>query len=314
MKNLIDQVARKFNRARFLNVASKILATPPLALGHDNGAVVATMLQHKDMLMYLLALKSFARWIPVSRVVVVNDGSLGSEDLRILAAHVPGIKLLALEKFRSDQCPVGGCWERLLAITELTREAYVIQLDADTLTLGDLAEVREHVQVARPFTIATWDKQEIEPMAMATESAKESLSRHPNKHVQLVTEASFAQLTDYQNLNYVRGCAGFMGFASGSLDRRIIECFSKEIRSIVGPVWETWGSEQVMANIMLANAPDAVVLPHPRYCDCNRILEKETKFVHFIGSCRFSDKTYIRMAQKVTTDLLIIAGYLPKSP
>ena len=304
MKALKLKIVRSLNRARFSKVASKTLETPPLALGSSKGTLVVTMLQHKDVLMYLLALKSFARWVPLSRVAVVNDGSLQTKDLRILTEHLPGIEVLALEKFRSDQCPVGGCWERLLAIAELSREAYVVQLDADTLTIGDLTEVRNHIELGQPFTIATWDGQTIEPMARAVEMAKENLHRHPSKHVQLIAESRFDQLSDCQNLSYVRGCAGFMGFSPGSLDRRFIEAVSAEIRAIVGPVWETWGSEQVMANIMLANAPNAAVLPHPRYCACNRIDKKETQFIHFIGSCRFSDKVYADKTQKVVTNLL----------
>ena len=298
MKSVVGNAIRSFNRARFAKAAAAILDTPPLALGAPEGAVLATMLQHKDVLMYLVALKTFARTVPVTRVVVINDGSLSPEDLKTLNRHIPELTVLGVEAFRSDFCPVGGCWERLLAISELSRDAYVVQLDADTLALGDLAEVRENVLERRSFTIGTWDNQEIEPMSRTSARAKEALRRNPSQHVQLVTEASFDRLSQHEHLQYVRGCAGFMGFAPGSLERSRIEAMSSEIRSTVGPVWDTWGSEQVMANIMLANASDAVVLPHPAYCACNRVRDGETRFVHFIGSCRFANGMYMRLTQQ----------------
>ena len=297
MKSIVGSAIRSFNRARFARAAAQILDTPPLRLGAADGAVVATMLQHKDVLMYLVALKTFARSVPIARVALVNDGTLSAQDLDILAGHIPDLTVLGLADFRSGACPVGGCWERLLAIAELSRDAYVVQLDADTLALGDLAEVRENVLEKKPFTIGTWNNQEIEPMSRSSERAKEAQRRTASKHVQLLTEASFDQLDDHPRLKYVRGCAGFMGFAPGTLQRDQIEDLSSRIRSVVGPVWDTWGSEQVMANIMLANAPGAVVLPHPTYCACNRVRDGETRFVHFIGSCRFTNGRYAELAR-----------------
>ena len=64
----------------------------------------------------------------------------------------------------------------------------------------------------------------------------------------------------------------------------------------LGEVWNQWGSEQVMSNIVVANAAQAAVLPHPKYCDCSRIKTDVTAFIHFIGSCRFKHGIYQALA------------------
>lgn len=292
LKNFLDRAVRTAHRLRFDRACQAVLKTPPIAVGHPEGASLVSMLQHKDVLMYLAAVKSFARWVPVARVHLVNDGTLSPADTATLRAHIPEVEILDIEAFRSARCPVGGCWERLLAITELSQNAYVIQLDADTLAIGDIPEVRAHVAAQRSFTIGTWDHQQIERMTETNRRVKQALARSESAHVQLQAESAFDQLKDFESLKYVRGCAGFMGFAPGSLSRPRIEEWSMELRQILGPVWETWGSEQVMANLLIANTPEAEALPHPKYCNCERVDSERTAFIHFVGSCRFRDGAY----------------------
>lgn len=303
MKSLLDRTVRSFNRMQFERSCRSVLDTPPISTGDAAGTDLVSMLRHADVPMYLAALKSFARYVPINAVHIVDDGTLQPDDRAILAEHAPGVELLDLPDFRSPRCPQGGCWERLLAICALSGKRYVVQLDADTLAVADIPEVREHLAARRSFTIGTWDRQSIDSMEAATQLAKSTLASSGSTHVQLLAEAAFDRLRDFHRLRYVRGCAGFMGFAPGSLDRRRIEEISSEVREAIGPVWDTWGSEQVMANILVANTPDAAVLPHPKYCNCDRIRPGTTAFIHFVGSCRFSSPTYARHTAEVIAEL-----------
>jgi hypothetical protein len=58
-----------------------------------------------------------------------------------------------------------------------------------------------------------------------------------------------------------------------------------------------------MSNILVANAPGAVVLPHPKYADCRKMKLDSTAFVHFIGSCRFEGGVYARLGAEVIATL-----------
>lgn len=288
----------KVNRSLFGLKVRGLLRTPPVEIDSSLGLHVLSLLQHKDVLMYLAAIKTFAKHVPVAQVHVVNDGSLSRRDMDCLLGHVPGIVIHETEAFQRPDLPKGGCWERLVAIAELSATSYVIQLDADTLTLGPIQEVLSAVKSEQSFVIGTWDGQEFEPMRERERLAKDALSRGV-RHVQVIAEANFGALNAVENMRYVRGCAGFSGFAKSSNKLDLIGQVSKEMHGCLGDVWYQWGSEQVMSNIVVANHDSAVVLPHPKYCDCTKFSIAETQFIHFIGTCRFESGRYSRLVKKV---------------
>jgi hypothetical protein len=289
-------------RLKFAGACKGVFRTAPVAMDPSSDVVVLSQLQHKDVLMYLLALKSLAHRISTRAVYVVDDGTLTASDAALLREHIPGLVLLAASAFHSDACPVGGTWERLLAIATLVHDHYVVQLDSDTLTLGPIAEVRDCIAKQAAFVIGTWDNQKVESMRERSDTAKK-LVDGLNGHVQVVAEANFDKLDDFASLRYVRGCSGFAGFARGSFAREFIEDISKQMSSAIGKKWSEWGSEQVMSNVVIANVANAVVLPHPKYADCQKMRPGATEFIHFIGSCRFNGGTYARLGADIISAL-----------
>ena len=166
------------------------------------------------------------------------------------------------------------------------------QLDADTITLGAISEIREAIAENRSFVIGTRDNQDFEMMPAAVKGGHLRLER--SLHVQNLAEANFDKLAGYENMRYVRGCAGFSGFAKDSVSQDYIETISAQMYQAIGDRWNEWGTEQVMSNIVVSNSPDAVVLPHPKFCNCKSIADGLTEFIHFIGTCRFVRGTYAR--------------------
>lgn len=274
-----------------------ILKTQPLKLGDAESPQVLSQLQHKDVLMYLAAIKSFALHVPPGGVHVVDDGSLTTEDRALLAQQVPGMQFHALENCREPGFPTGGTWERLTAIARLSQTHYVIQLDADTLTRGRIDEVATAVQANRAFTIGTWNGQTIET---ACERAEQTRARNASlTHVQMLAEAHFDRLREAESLKYVRGCSGFSGFPPGSGKLELMHSLSSQLQQLIGDRWREWGSEQVMSNLVVANQPGAVVLPHPDYADCEKMQPDTSRFVHFIGTCRFRGGHYVDMINRL---------------
>jgi hypothetical protein len=292
----------RMRRWRFARECDGVLDTPPVPLDAASEIVLLSQLQHKDLLMYLLAAKSFARRVNPRAVYVVDDGTLSRDDRALLGDHVPGLTLLALPEFRSERCPFGGTWERLLAISLLVQESYVVQLDSDTLTLGAIEEVSKCVKTSTAFAIGTWDNQKIESMEERCGTAKVKLEQGDG-HVQVLAEARFDMLHDFASLRYVRGCSGFAGFPKQSFTRAFVETVSEQMRGALGDRWSDWGSEQVMSNIVVANIARATVLPHPKYADCHKMQPGATEFVHFIGGCRFDGGHYARLGAQVIDEL-----------
>ncbi|PWB59926.1 MAG: hypothetical protein C3F18_00415 [Nitrosomonadales bacterium] len=274
-----------------------ILQSQPLELGDMGSPQVLSQLQHKDVLMYLAAIKSFALHVPPGGVHIVDDGSLTAEDRALLAQQVPGMRFLALEDCREPGLPAGGTWERLTAIARLSQNHYVIQLDADTLTRGPIDEVATAALANRAFTIGTWNGQTIET---ACERAEQTRARNASmRHVQMLAEAHFDRLSEAESLKYVRGCSGFSGFPAGSGKLELMRSLSSQLQQLIGDKWREWGSEQVMSNLIVANQPDAVVLPHPDYADCEKMQPDLSRFVHFIGTCRFRGGYYADMINRL---------------
>lgn len=288
---------------RWFNYRSRaVLRSAPLILGDVASPAILSQLQHKDVLMYLTAIKSFAHQLAPSEVHVVDDGSLTEADRELLRRHVPGIRFHDLASCREPGLPRGGCWERLIAIARLSQTRYVIQLDADTLTLAHIDEVTSAARNGQSFSIGTWNGQEIESAIERANAAKRRISGD-RPHIQLLAEANFDRLNEAPTLRYVRGCAGFSGFSRGEGKLELIHRLSSQLQTLIGERWLEWGSEQVMSNLVVANQSDAVVLPHPKYCDCGKIRPDETVFIHFIGSCRFVKKTYSNLARLVINTL-----------
>ena len=296
------RIKDRLRRAHFRHECREVLEAPPLALESSSPAIVFSQLPHKDLMMFLVALRSFVRYVPVKGVHLLNDGSVTAEDRALLREHIPGLVFHELADFRSTVCPSGGCWERLLGIAELVRDHYVIQLDSDTLAISAIDEVAECVRDGAAFTLGTWDRQEFETMSERAGQAKKIIAGRDDSHIQVLAEANLDKLSGYESLRYVRGCAGFAGFPAGSFSRERVEELSQEMYAALGSKWNTWGSEQFASNVIVANSARAAVLPHPKYCACNRV-QAETAFIHFIGSCRFDDGTYARLARRVIGEL-----------
>jgi hypothetical protein len=296
------QLKDRLRRLRFASACGSVRRTAPVSLDPASGMVVLSQLQHKDVLLFLLALKSFARRVRLKAVYILDDGTLTRDDRSELADHIPGLTLLDRAAFSSKACPRGGCWERLLAISDIVRDCYVVQLDSDTLTLGGVEEVVRSVSEQKAFIIGTWDRQTFESMRERVGTAQK-LDHGPGAHVQVVAEANLDKLDVFASSRYVRGCAGFAGYARASFQRDFVETISMQMRAAIGTKWDEWGSEQVMSNIVVASIPNAVVLPHPKYADCHKMKPGVTEFIHFIGSCRFDGGRYARLGAQVIATL-----------
>lgn len=291
---------RSLHRALFDLRCRSLLRTPPLttqAVADGQPLTLVSMVCHGEVLMYLLAVKSFCRQLGrVPSFVVLDDDSLTSADRATIAQHLPTVRFFSVAAIDTGACPKGSCWERLMLICSLSESSYVVQLDCDTLTSGPIAEVNASIESNESFTLLG-DRSfpVIEPMLEAHVRLKDSTSTQ----VQAVCERGFDQLPEAADLFYLRGNAGFSGFARGSLSRAKIEFLSGCMRRIAGPQWDEWGSEQVTSNLAIANTPGARPLPAPRYVSFWAHPEldyRQSSFIHFIGPHRYDQGLYGQLA------------------
>ncbi len=290
---------RALNRAWFDFHLKQVLQTPPLPPANSE-VTVASMLCHGDLIMYLLAAKSLIQRLDVSpQVVVLNDGSLTEEDIQLLRRHIPSLRTVPIASIERGRCPKGGAWELLLMMATLVQDGYVVQVDSDTLTLGPIPEVNACIGGERDFALlGDRSYPHVESMLETVARSRENL--HP--HVQAHVERNFDKLPESQDLKYLRGNAGFIGFAKGSFDRERVQWFSDLMRGIAGEKWNEWGSEQVTTNLLIANSENPLPLPASRYLSYwahADIAYREASFLHFIGPHRYSDGFYRKSAESV---------------
>lgn len=280
-----NKLVTEYQRSQYMKVASAVLQTPPLERG-DAPFMALSMVHKRDVISYLVAVKSFARFERPSHITVVCDPSIDDDDRATFKRHIPFVELRQAEEFRHVQIPQGGCWERLSAITEYTRDHYVVQLDADTLSVAPLAEVRQAVQTQCGFVLGERADQPLLTLAQAAANARDWSSQH----IQSVCEKRMntAGLTGQL---YVRGCAGFTGFPSDAGMQEKMFDFSTHMSAVVEGRWAEWGTEQVTSNYLVANARDTKVLPYPRYSTPETHID-DIAFFHFIGYVRFVNSLY----------------------
>lgn len=277
--------------------ARAILDTPPIVPA-DDGLILFSMIGTAVLLPYLVAVKSFHAALRRGRVAILDDGTLTAADRETLAFHLGNPRIVSIHDVDTGPCPRGGTWERLLTILDLRADDYVIQLDSDTVTLGEVPEVAAAIAANRSFTLRGDPDSELLSFAeLASRTDDDAFLYNPDAHVQGAIECGLdrVSLPMLADPRYVRGCSGFAGFARGGDGRTLAEAFSREAERLLGADrWARWGSEQVTSNMVIANEPDALLLPYDRYLNFwDQGIGADACFVHFIGSCRFSGRTYI---------------------
>lgn len=260
-----------------------IARTAPL-VARPSGPLFLGMTCHRDVLSWLVALKSIVGFIGSGEFIAIDDGTLTDADIGLLNAHLPGLRRIPISSVQTHGCPRGGAWERLHAILDLTGERYVVQVDGDLVALGPLDEVAAAVRANRAFTLSGDPGTPLRSVAAASEAARQQTY----DHLQHAAERLLVELPGAAGLRYVRGCAGFAGFPKGAV-REPVTMLSSFMDARLGARWQTWGSEQVTSNFLIANQDDPLVLPwerYPAFFGAGQNLSAAV-LIHFLGGQRY---------------------------
>lgn len=288
VNRVIQRAKRDYFHWKYHKVAQQVLRTEPLARG-KLPFMLLSMVHQRDVNSYLVALKSFTYFANPQRVAVVCDPSITQEDKATLRRHLPHIELRDADEFTHPDIPRGGCWERLFAISEYVRDSYVVQLDADTLTLHPIPEVVQAIRDEAGFVLGEMPNTPIRRLPAVRENALPRMK--PGAHIQTLSEAEMVNVGLPDDALYIRGCAGFTGFPRSADMRPKMLDYSRRMTAKLGEDWKLWGTEQVTSNYLVANMNGTQPLPFPKYGtpDC---ATPETAFFHFIGSMRFINSKY----------------------
>lgn len=297
-------IYEKLMKLRFGKVARGVRNTPPITYRESKSVTILSMVGNDTVDMYLLAIKSFMKNFGYGNIEVINDGSLTEGDINVLHDHIPGVNISDSSMIDTLNCPSYISWKRLFRAQQLAESSYVIQLDSDTLSLGPLVDVHNHVQSNTGFL--TGSKRWNGPVDV--EFLDGVVSQWQSTHVQARAEKNFKNLSFFENgTTYLRGCAGFAGYPQNFADVQTIVELSKSIQKYVGDDWLRWGSEQTTTMCLISKCTESKILPWPYYQNYGMPFSSENtramNLVHFIGTNRFKDSTYLKLSKVVIRDL-----------
>jgi hypothetical protein len=288
VNRVVQRLKRDYFRWQYARAASQVLKTRPLQRG-SLPFMVLSMVHQRDVHSYLVAIKTFAHFANPNRIVVVCDPSIDNDDRTLLSQHVPHIEFRHANEFTHPDVPRGGCWERLLGICEFGKDNYVVQLDADTITMRPIPEVVDAIRSRSGFVLG----EKVDTPTRSLEATRENALpwMRPGAHIQGIAETEMVNVGLPENACYIRGCAGFTGFPPSPEMRDTVIDFSRRMGGKLGADWKRWGTEQVTSNYLVSNAYGTRALPFPKYGTPDQATS-ETAFFHFIGSMRFINNKY----------------------
>ena len=291
---------KKINRNIYDYSVRDIRDCVHISTDENSNFTLLTQLCPPDVNMYLVAVSSFCQFLKPKKIVIVSD-RLSDDDLHLLHACIEDLVVVPVAQALHPKLPTGGCWERLISVHNFLADSYVVQLDADTITLKYPQDVADAIKQNRSFTLTT--KMGVDKWTLAETSKR--LESVESEHVQVSIEKAFVEMVDSDTRLYIRGCAGFAGFARGSTTVQKLVEFSQEAEALVGAEkWFQWGSEQVASNFVVANSENSIILPFSLYPYYEPGVDLESPcFLHFIGDYRYEKGKYIALSRKVIGEL-----------
>ena len=298
--SIVKKLAVRINKKRFHQTASRVLQTPPVQIDKASGLAVLSQAYDADIYLYLVAAKSFAKYIQPEIFIVVDDG-LSADNKALIEQHLVNVRFVPRKLVPNTHCPAGGCWERLLSIADVSQDYYVVQLDSDTVTVRNPEVVADALARNVSFTLST----DMGRTFISTEQARNLAMTSDSQHVQVLAEQALHTVPELANTQYIRGCAGFSGFARGALSRASVERFSQLMGEKLGKdCWGSWGSEQFASNYLVANTDNPMALPFEKYPYwAPKMNLDQAQLIHFIGSNRFTSSKYTQVATEAIENL-----------
>lgn len=293
---LLTKLNYKFNQYRFKQAEKLVLKTPSAKYRECSSVTIVSMVSHSTLCMYLLAVKSFLRFFGYGTIEAIDDGTLTSQDKELLSRHVPGIRITLADKINTYGCPSYISWKRLFRVREISETSYVIQLDSDTVSVGNLVDVHSHAQSNHGFAIGS--KKWAKPVDVTFLNG--IVCQWDSNHVQARAENCFHLIDFFKDgTKYLRGCAGFAGYPKNFATIDDIRSLSASIESHIGSDWMKWGSEQTTTLCLISKHTGSSILPWPEYQNYGFPKTNEAcesmNLIHFIGENRFNDSRYLRL-------------------
>ena len=276
---------------------SLVLKTPPIVSDNDSDVEVHTVVNHRYLLLYLLAIKSFFHFAKRRFSVYCHScqDNMSPRDVKILKEHIIGVnyveRLYADEQMRRQLSPYPLCSRqrnergrgpvemKVFDVILISKADKIILLDADTLFFNYPAE------------IVKW----------AGSRGERSL---------YVKDKLSLYCLPYPEINDVEGlpkCPPCFNVGLLCFDKKPLVNDMQQIEEVMKIIEAKGGDPLILDQTLFAMLlPNKEVLPESYTCVMERKAADDSRIVfkHFIGTLRrFSDFTYSSEGKRTIDEL-----------
>jgi len=277
-----------------------VLATPPMAADPSGPVVLYTLLHKAGVRAYLLAAKSFLRFCPGLEVVVQSDGTLDEEARDELQRHIENVRILdrgVTDDFLREWLAgfslgvdLSAC--RLFIPLKLVNVVArfpgrrVILFDSDLLFLR------------RPDAVLQW-----------IDGASGSPSVFYGCGGSALAQTVRAMGFEFPRVDPARFNSGFCGFENIFTQHDLVPIFQRIAAHDRTLFAKAWSTEQVIWSVLLNRFENVLELNrlgrgyHGGAWDRYGDLARHATYTHFVGSDRFRNFSYPRLAWRVIREL-----------
>jgi len=292
-----------------------IQKTSPITVNPNASTSIHTIVPHRYLNAYLLAIKSFLRFYSDIAVYVHDDGSLTPIDITIIKKHID--QVIILKRNEADSYFDDKVNDAFLSKVRKSYTSYlklfdpafrsnsqrIILLDTDTLF------------IKRPDLIIDWainggnSWYHLAPKGtMKIKKDSINSNKSSSDHIQTLIIQQLNNINRELSKDYKlkQGfCAGFIGYNSKDIDLLELKALLITLHEKFKDRIFKWGSEQTIHGLILCgNKADA--LPIENYfvfTQNNAHLAKEATFLHFVGENRFYKMIYPKLARQIIKEL-----------
>jgi len=290
-----------------------IQRTAPIATNTEANTSVHSIVGHRFINAYLVAIKSFLRYFSDVAVYAHDDGTLSPADRKLIEAQIIGAQIYTRNE--ADRRFDAGMNDPFLSSVRKSYTSYLKLFDPTFIGNGKRIMLldTDTLFIRRPDAIIDWACNGGTPWYHLAPTGdmkrgKASLPQVTEKHIQTLIMENIDDINRETGNNYTMRqgfCAGFVGYDVGTVDfgelKKLLQVLFEKF---AGRIFR-WGAEQTIHGLILCSK-GARALPIEDYfvfTQNNAHLADQATFIHFVGENRFYRMYYPKLARKMTNEL-----------
>lgn len=318
MKNLIPWSLRGIGP--FLNsygdalFFKKVIKTPAIKTNPDAATGIHSIVPHRNLYAFLVAIKSLLRYSNDFAVYVHDDGSLTEKDKELLAQQITSINILSrkaadelfdqkiADPFLSTVRTSYTSYLKLFDPTFRSPHKRIILLDSDTLFIKPPKHVIEWAKKGGP----SWFH--AAPLGNMKANTSNTIEKPKDQHIQTLIMEQLDQINIELNEHFKleQGfCAGFVGYDIDTINFARLKRLLENLHDRFGDKIFKWGAEQTIHGLFLCGdqAEKLSMQDYFVYTQNNADQAAKATFIHFVGENRFFKLKYPRFASLIIKEL-----------